>query len=152
MSFDIVAAYRIRPTLSVYVMTGGADLGQFEPERDIDLSSFALSAGVQATLGPVLVGRPVPWFQAGLGIYNVSGFRGFPHFDEQSPTQIGIELGAGIAVALTPRLHFTPAVRFATFAPGWTFEDEGFTGTIDRVGYTVLDVGLSYNFGVRAGR
>ena len=156
-SFDLLAAYRVNPTVSVYLMSGGADVGTLKENDTIDLSVFATSIGMTMLLGPLRVGQPAPWVGAGLGLYSLAASRELDELDEQSKTKLGVDLAAGVAIAMSPQLHFMPAVRFAMFTPDFTFEEIGAgdavtTRSVSDMAYFTADVGFVYNFGVRRTR
>jgi hypothetical protein len=133
-------------------MSGGTSIGSHKDAESISLDIYATTIGMSMLLGPLSDGRPAPWIQGGVGIYDISATRGFPSLDEQAGAAFGFGIGAGIAVEVSPKLHAKPAVRFAMFAPDFTFEDETTTRSVGTVSYLTFDVGLMYNFGVRSRR
>ena len=151
-SVDLVGAYRINPTISAYLRAGGTDIGTHEDAESIDLSVYSTTVGMSMLMGPFGVGRPAPWVSGGVGLYSLSATRGFPNLDEQSRTRVGFDVGAGIAVAPSPKWHVTPAVRLAMFTADLRFDDETVSRTVGTVGYLIFDVGIMYDFGVRTGR
>ena len=155
-SFDLVAAYRINPAITAYLMGGGADIGELRDDRTIDLSVYSTTLGMTMLMGPLEVGRPAPWVGAGVGLYSLAATRSLGTLDEMSKTRFGADLSAGVAIAMSPKLHVTPAVRLATFAADFSFQDEGPgpvpTRRVGNVAYVMLDVGVMYNFGVRQRR
>lgn len=155
-SFDLVAAYRISPAITAYLMGGGADVGEHRDDDTIDLSVYSTTLGMTMLMGPLAVGRPAPWLGASVGLYSLAATRSLGSLDEMSKTRFGVDLAAGIAVAVSPRVHVTPAIRVATFASDFTFQDSEVapvqTRRVGNVAYVMLDVGVMYNFGVRPRR
>ncbi len=151
-SFDLLAAYRINPGISAYVMSGGTDIGAQKDDDTIDLSVYSTSVGMTMLLSPLAVGRPALWVGGGVGLYSLSATRDFDTLDEQSDTQVGFDVAAGVAMAVSPQLHIMPAIRFATFAADFSFQEPGVvpaeTHSVGNVGYVTLDVGIMYNFGL----
>ena len=156
-SFDLVAAYRISPRLSAYLMSGATELGAHRDVESVDLSVYATSAGVSMLVGPLDPGLPAPWVRAGAGTYSLSANRETPRIDERSRARLGFDLGAGIAIPLSPQWHVTPAVRFAWFTPDIRFQEIVGSDTVvsygvEEVSYLTVDIGLTYSFGIRRGR
>ena len=156
-SFDLVAAYRINPRLSAYLVSGATELGAHRDVESVDLSVYATSGGVSMLVGPLNPGRPAPWVRAGAGTYSLSANRESPRIDEQSRARLGFDLGAGIAIPLSPQWHVTPALRFAWFTPDIRFQEIVGSDTVvsygvEEVSYLTVDIGLTYSFGIRRGR
>ena len=133
-SFSASAAFGLAPGFGVY---GGYSMTEFDLEgSDGEASDEGFSVGLTAAL-PV-AGLPSPWVGAGLVFHEFEVEGG--GLEIEGDTEMGFEVGAGVAVPVTPRVRLTPAVGYRTFEV-----DLLGLGT-DRVSYFSAGVGLNISF------
>lgn len=122
--FAIDGYYSLSPTLSLY---GGWAYHGF----DNDVSASGPRVGLKALFTPP--GDAWPWVRGGV-TFN-QGELG----DDSSDRAAGLELGAGIDYALSPRVSVTPAARYETFSAEFGATDVTFS-------YLTLDLGIHLHF------
>lgn len=121
--FAVDVYYTFAPTFSLY---GGWAYHGFSN----DVSVTGPRAGLKV-LFP-MAGDATPWVRGGATYNQLDGLGG------TSDSNLGVELGAGIDYALSPRLSITPAARYESFSP-----DLDASGTVS---FLTLDLGIHLHF------
>lgn len=133
--FGVNASLGIAPGLAVY---GGYSRTQFEiKETEVDATDQGFSAGL--TAGLPFAAPLQPWVGAGLLIHDFE----VEDVDADFDSDLGFEVGAGLAVPLARNVRLTPGVgyrRYTTDVPlfGGTEEAE--------ISYFTAGVGLNLSF------
>ena len=131
------AALGVAPGFGIY---GGYSRAQFELENfDADVVDQGFSVGLTAAIPGA--GRLSPWVGGGLVFHDLE-----VEDDIEGDSDMGFELGAGIAVPVAPGVRLTPGVgyrRYSTAIPGdpvGALEDD-----VD-VQYVTAGIGLNIAF------
>lgn len=130
------ATYHFMPLLGIYA---GYTYNRFGVEGldELDVNDQGFNAGLRLAIPTPLL--PIdPYVKGGL-VYNKLGFT-FDGDDEDfidSDNSLGFEVGAGIGIALGPKLSFTPQLTYTRYEPKYDGEGDDFT-----VEHIRADVGL----------
>ncbi len=122
--------YTLGPTMSLY---GGWAYHRFDCAACADDVTASGPRGGLKILFPT-PGDATPWIRGGLTYNSAKGLA-----DAESDRALGIEAGAGIDYALSPRLSITPAARYETF-------NADFGAAEPSLSYLTLDIGIHLHF------
>ena len=130
------ATFHFSPLLGVYA---GYTYNRFGVEglEDLDVNDQGFNAGLRLAVPTPLI--PIDPYLKGGVVYNTLGFT-FDGDDEDfidSDNSLGFEVGAGVGIALGPKLSFTPQVTYTRYEPKYDGEGDDFT-----VQHLRADVGL----------
>lgn len=115
------ATWHVNPLLGIY---GGFSYSRFSVEAgETDMVDRGFSAGARVAIPTPLT--PIdPYLKAGL-VYNALGYEleiDEMDLDYYSGHSLGFEVGAGIGIALGPRLSLTPQLTWTRYEP--RYDDE----------------------------
>jgi opacity protein-like surface antigen len=134
----LTGQYNFTPMIGVYAGYQIASFGADDEEagdEDISVNDRGFNAGLRASLSP-LAGFS-PWLKGGL-VYNELEI----DVDGESVTtdsQLGFEVGGGLAFPLGPRISITPGVTYTMYS----FDDEDLDLDLD-VSHVKIDIGLNF--------
>ncbi|MBA2243672.1 MAG: outer membrane beta-barrel protein [Gemmatimonadetes bacterium] len=135
VGFGATLTVQLMPNYGLY---GGYSRTEFEMEGAADARAIDSGFAVGLTAAyPWLGTRVMPWLGTGLLFHDLE-VRGLSPAEGSS--EIGWELGGGLAVVLAPRVRLTPGISLRTYAAPLPGRSDG------RVSYATAGVGLNVAF------
>jgi opacity protein-like surface antigen len=110
VGFGVSATIQLVPNYGLY---GGYSRTTFDHDADAGLRAVGSGSSIGLTRAfPVAGLALVPWVGSGLLIHDLR-IEGAPAADGDS--QLGFEVGGGVAVALTPNIRLTPGIGYRQY-------------------------------------
>ncbi|HEV2132130.1 MAG TPA: hypothetical protein VGR27_13540 [Longimicrobiaceae bacterium] len=135
VGFGATVTVQLMPNYALY---GGYSRTEFELEGGTDGRAIDSGFAVGLTAAyPWLGTRVMPWLGTGLLFHDLE-VQGAPPAEGSS--EIGWELGGGLAILLAPRVRLTPGISLRTYAAPLPGRSDG------RVSYATAGVGLNVAF------